>query len=388
MKKSKFNLKFVLSTVINVVLIITVVVLLLRLNQKDADYKEIETFNNIQDQKKIDIPSQKPQIAEKAMTKTSKKQKTTTKSKANKLPISLQDSDLSTIPYKSSYDKVINENTVRIFKKLRTKFKDVRSIDELCKKVYDHFLANHSQEDADILFKVFKAYLNCEFSMIEKSSKWKVPNTAEGLQQYIDKALNFRKDALGDDFADRLYGIEHKKLSYKIQKAIIAKDPNLYGHEKDKMIESLAFDLWGNEYEEALHSESPRPYDAYKEKLALYKKDFEEMDEDQKNRIINEFKQEMLSPKLIKNLEEAEKKHKEASKQGNVYLETKKAILDDKELSSTEKDEKIQNLQRNIFGKNIEAVQRAESLTQKMKEAMERAKTRTKTKTETETKMN
>jgi len=373
MKFSKRNVIIVVSAALNIILFLIVMRLLFIPSKKISTHDSAD-ITIPQEEKKSARSEQ--QLVEESKQVTDNNQHTLNQSgsKDTKLPFDL-DEPLN-ITYKPSYDKFLNENTVRNFKALRTKFKDVRSIEDLCNKVYADFLQHYSKEEADVLLKVFKAYLSCEFSMSSETSKWKVPNTADGLQGYIDNAFNFRKNRLGDKIAERLYGVEHHKLTFKVQKAIIAKNSELYGKEKEKMIDKLASDIWGNEYDKALHAESSRPYEVYKEKLALYKKDMSEMDDDQKKKMINQFKQELLSPKLIQNLEEAEKMTHQASQEGKAYLDAKQQILNDSNLSSEEKDKKVKALQEEVFGKNLEAFQRAESLSKKMKDSLDRGKSK------------
>ena len=263
----------------------------------------------------------------------------------------------------------VNNSTVDYFNQLSKMFPNAKTLDEHYSKIYEYLLSRYGKDEADTLFAVYKKFLKCEMDLKHERMKWGLPKNKEEWMQYIQKINNYRTDSLGKQISEKLFGNEYRNMIFKMKKEDIINDDTLYGHQKEQWLEDIAMDTWGDNYEDKMYSEFRTSYDMYKEKMKLYEKDFSEMDEEEKKEKIKEFRKQLLSDKLIKNLEEADEMTEKGYETINSYKSAETNILSDNKLTAKQKDQKIKELQDNTFGENADAFRRAEAIQKASKEA-------------------
>ncbi|MBF0451725.1 MAG: hypothetical protein HQK75_13555 [Candidatus Magnetomorum sp.] len=267
------------------------------------------------------------------------------------------------------YKSLINADTVDYFKHLSVMFPGVSSMDGHFDKIHDYLLSKYPKEKADALFETYKKYFKCETDLKYERVSWGVPKSADDWIEYINQTYNFRVNSMGKDIGPLLFGEEFKKLSFKLKKAKILDDDTLYGADKEKWIESLGMEVWGDKYQSTISGDVNSAFDVYKQKLSLYKKDFEDMNEEEKEAKIKEFRNELLSPELVKNLETAEKKTEEGKKRFESYQTEEQTILQNPDLDDEQRAEKINELQNETFKGNADAFRRGQALKQATQQA-------------------
>ena len=104
---------------------------------------------------------------------------------------------------------------------------------------------------------------------------------------------NFRREKLGKETADALFGREVKESEYLLRKAIIIGDNTLYGKEKENRLQKLKGDMWDGEVISMV--EDSNPYNRYQLKMQLYQKDLSELGEKERKLKVEEFRKEFFS---------------------------------------------------------------------------------------------
>jgi lipase chaperone LimK len=360
----KGKLILVCSFILNILLIVSVSIYYI--NTKDTP---TETWGAKQ-QSEQQMPE--PMIKKKMSHSSAAKKHKPEEKLSQQPPKPFHDSD-------DIYDKVdlkrlINSDTINYFKHLSVLFPGVSSMDGHFDKIYEYLLGKYPKEQADALFKTYKKYFKCETDLKYERVSWGTPKTADDWLAYLKRTYDFRLNSMGDNVGALLFGEEYKQLSYKIKKTKIIKDDSLYGADKEKFLEMLASETYGDQYQSAVSGDVNTAFDMYKLKLDLYKKDFEEMTEEEKKAKINEFRNELLSPELVSNLEAAEKKTAEGKKRYESYKEQESSIMQDPDLDDDQKAEQIKELQNNTFKGYADAFRRGQALRQATQEAANKLK--------------
>jgi lipase chaperone LimK len=147
---------------------------------------------------------------------------------------------------------------------------------------------------------------------------------------------------------------------YKVRKAHIIAEKNLYGKEKEKRISRLRSDFWGAEA--GILESLSNPYERYMEKLQVYTKDLAELDDAVRNVMIKEFRKEYFSPDTLKKLENLDDAMAFERLRERDYRSKEGDILNDPSLSQDQKTMKIEHLRDEIFGDEAEAFRRRENI--------------------------
>ncbi|KPA14113.1 Proteobacterial lipase chaperone [Candidatus Magnetomorum sp. HK-1] len=269
------------------------------------------------------------------------------------------------------YSSIINADTIDYFKHLSVMFPGISSIDGHFDKILEFLLTKYPKEQAEALFQVYKKYFKCETDLKNERVSWGFPKSADDWLEYIKRTYEFRLNSMGGKVGGLLFGTDYKKLSYKLKKSKILQDETLYGSDKEKWLEELGKEVWGDESQSTIYGDVNSSFDIYKQKMELYKKDLEEMTEEEKQEKIKEFRDELLTPELIENLEVAEKRTAEGKKRFESYKSEEQAIMQDPDMDETQKNERIKELQDKTYGVHADAFRRGQNI---LKETQEAAK--------------
>ena len=364
-KQGKIILVF--SIILNFFLVVSVGIIFMD-NQKSSD-KSWHNVKSVEDKSEdINIKSY-AKHSEKKHTNAMKEEKTEINEppKDNKTVVNEENEALKNFDYST----IINPNTIDYFKHLSVMFPGISSIDGHFDKIHEYLLKKYPKEEADALFHVYKKYFKCETELKNERVSWGFPKSSDEWINYVKNAYEFRLKNMGDKIGGLLFGTSYKKLSYKLKKAKILQDDTLYGADKEKWLEELGNEVWGDEYQGTIYSDVNSSFDLYKQKLELYKKDFEEMTDEEREEKLKEFRNDLLSPELVENMEKAEKRTAEGKQRFESYKSEEQSILQNQDLNEEQKQEKIKELQNKTYGTHADAFRRGQNI---QKESLEAAK--------------
>jgi len=228
--------------------------------------------------------------------------------------------------------------------------------------------SNFSEKEARTLFDTYKQHLQCKMDLMAEFKNFTSAQTPEEAIATLKRIQSFRRQRLGKELADKLYGAQVKAKEYAIRRSAIINDETLYGAEKEKRLDRLNEDMWGDEAAE-MEQQRTSAYNRYQEKLKMYKKDLAEMEsEAKKQEKINSFRKQFFKPETVERLNAIDRRMAEKETREQNYREKAKQIRDNTELDKTQKKEKIRELQQKTFGENAEAFRRREDIRQSRKE--------------------
>jgi len=256
-------------------------------------------------------------------------------------------------------DKIVNRYTLKYFKFLQSRFKDnsfEKHLDEVKKYIY----SSMDSSEADLLFALYRKYADYENIMADKLSNIDSLNSTSDYLDVIRMMKKIQVEMFGLENADILFGVSLKMKEYPIRRSGIINDNTIYAEEKEKRIKKLNIDMWGKEWQSVENSK--KPYVAYNEKLALYSKDFQEMNEAEKTEKINQVRKEVFPAEIVERLEKLDRDLEAEKDKEELYRRKQESINNDDTLSAAEKQNKIDILQKEIFGDNAELIRRRESI--------------------------
>jgi lipase chaperone LimK len=250
--------------------------------------------------------------------------------------------------------------TLKLFRFLEQRFAE-KSLNELSdhfNKVHRYLHSRFRETEAQRLFEIYQKYLKCQIE-ITNSSKYRLATeNPKHILRLLYTAQNFRRDKMGRESADALFGREVKENEYLLRRAMIIGDNTLYGNEKESRLQKLKSDMWGDKV--IFIGEDNNPYNRYQFKLQLYQKDSSELDDREYKLKIEEFRREFFSQEQIKKLHEVDEQFIKEKEKMERYRAAEKKILDARNMTREEKDKKIKTLQDKFFGKDAEAFRRRE----------------------------
>jgi lipase chaperone LimK len=177
----------------------------------------------------------------------------------------------------------------------------------------------------------------------------------------LKQIQQFRRDRLGVELADKLFGADVKAKEYAFRRADIVGDKLLYGEAKEDMLKQLNEDMWGEDADAV--EKHPNDYNRYKEKLLIYKKDMDEIDSDElRQKKIKEFRNEFFTPEVVKRLDKVDQQIVAEKQNNDDYREKEKKILENTGLTEETKNKKIEALQNEMFGEEADAFRRRENM--------------------------
>ena len=258
-----------------------------------------------------------------------------------------------------SSGRTVNRHTIRFFKYIQNMFKD-KSYDEHIAAVMEYLVSVMDPAEAQKLVEYYKKFLKYEDEAAALISSEGEMSSAEDYLQLLAKIKKIQTKYFGIDDAEILFGAEIKAQEYPVRRGAIMYDEKLYGKDKEERIASLNSDMWGEQADEIENSR--KPYVRYQDKLSIYDKDLDEMDEASRIEKISEFRENIFPPDVVERLNEVDKILSVESEQNKVYKANYEKIVSDSKLSDTEKKNKITELQNSIYGEQAESVRQIEEM--------------------------
>ncbi len=257
---------------------------------------------------------------------------------------------------------IVTAETLNLFRSLEQKFAE-KSINDLRKhfnNVRQYLQSQFKEAEAQRLFEIYQKYLECQIK-IGNDSKYEVKTPdPKYLLSLLYTVQNFRREKLGKETADALFGSEVKEREYLLRRSIIIGDNTLYGKEKENSLQKLKSDMWGVEAISMV--EDTNRYNRYQLKMQLYQKDFSELSEKEREIKIEEFRKEFFSKDQIKRLHEVDDRIAREKQNMERYRAAEQKILDLKDMPQEKKNKRIKSLQDKFFGKEADAFRRTEAM--------------------------
>ena len=242
---------------------------------------------------------------------------------------------------------VVNMYTVKFFKSLQMRFKDL-GYEEHLKTIYDYLHSTMSKTDADSLYSLYTKYVEYEKELSAITTSWGIPDNPDKALSFIRKMRDFQYAKFGKEIADELFGAELKAMEYPVRRGAIVNEESMYGAEKERRLRKLNRDMWGNE--SGVVENNTKPYDKYYEKLAIYEKDMSEMTPDEKVRKIQGLREEIFPPDVVARLDNVDCYFEREKELESLYRAREKEISTDKNLTREQKSAKIEALQNEMMG--------------------------------------
>jgi len=258
-------------------------------------------------------------------------------------------------------DKPVNVYTLKYFKHLQNLFKKSKNMGEHLEQIKNMIFSNFPTKEAEKIFELYHQYLQCEMDLAQEYKNWGVPTETEAMIEVLHKTQEFRRERLGRELADALFGADVKSKEYAIRRASIVKEKELYGEEKERQLGYLNEDMWGEDAQAV--EEYPRAYNRYQEKLQIYKKDLDEKEtEDDRKALVKQFREEYFAPDIVQRLEEVDQVVAAEKETEAEYKNNEQTILNNPDYSEQEKKDLIRDLQDDSFGENAEAFRRRDAM--------------------------
>jgi len=257
---------------------------------------------------------------------------------------------------------VVTAKTLDLFRFLEKEF-EVKSPNELndhFNKVEQYLNSKFSELEARKLYEIYQKYLRCQIVLVNDPKYSPKSADPHHLLILLESAHNFRREKLGKETADTLFGRDVKEREYRFRMSIIIGDNTLYGKEKESRLQKLKADMWDDEVISI--GEGGNPYNRYQLKLQLYHKDLSELGERERKLKVDEFKKEFFTKEQIKRLNEVDDQIAKEKENMERYRAAEQKILNLKDITQEEKDKRIKALQDEFFGKEAEAFRRREAI--------------------------
>jgi lipase chaperone LimK len=262
--------------------------------------------------------------------------------------------------------------TLKFFKHLEHKFRKSTTLGEHFDSVKQYLFSEFSETEARKLFNTYKEYLQCEMDLLEEYKHFSGVQTPEEAIDMLKQIQAFRRQRLGKELADRLFGTDVKAKEYAFRRAAIVRDNTLYGREKEERLAELNKDMWGDE--SAAVDAHRNAYNQYQETLQIYQKDLDEAaSEAARQKKLRQLREEHFSPEVVAKFEEIDQQMDEAAEREKTYREQAGAIESNEALSEAEKEKRIRNLQSEVFGEDAAAFRRREAIRKGREEMKKRS---------------
>jgi len=255
---------------------------------------------------------------------------------------------------------IATAETLKLFRFLEQRFaeKSINELNEHFNKVRQYLYTKFKEAEAQRLFEIYQNYLECQIE-ITNSNKYRLATEdPRHILSLLYMAHNLRRDKIGQENADVLFGSEVKENEYLLRRAMIIGDSTLYGKEKESRLQKLKQDMWDNKVISV--GEDNNPYNRYQLKLQLYQKDLSELGDKEFKTKIEVFRKEFFSKEQIKRLHEVDDQIAREKENVERYRAAEKRILNSKDMTQEEKNKKIKALQEKFFGKDADSFRRRE----------------------------
>jgi lipase chaperone LimK len=268
---------------------------------------------------------------------------------------------------KYNFQGLITADTLRYFRFLDRKFelKSIDALDDHYHQIRQYLVSQYQEADARKLFDIYRNYLDCEIKLATNGQYHAQTPDLRKLLDLLFRIQIFRREKMGKETADALFGGEVKEKEYFLRKEIILADPALYGKEKERGLRKLEMDMWeGSIVPVDAHD---NPYNQYMSRKQMYQKDLHEADEKNRGRMIEEFRREFFSAEQMKRLREVDAQMAAEAENLKRYREAEQKILNTKNMPDTQRNEKIKALQDKFFGADADAFRRLEAIQRDLK---------------------
>lgn len=260
--------------------------------------------------------------------------------------------------------------TFKFFKHLEHQFRKSATLGEHFDEVKKYLFAEFSDTEAQILFDTYKDYLLCEMDLVEEFRNLTSARSTEEAIVVLRRIQDFRRDRLGAELADKIFGADVKAKEYAFRRADIVGDKALYGEAKEAQLKKLNEDMWGEDA--ASVEEHPNNYNRYREKLLIYDKDLQDLDtEDSRKAKIKEFRTQFFPPEVVERLDAVDRQIAAESSKEADYRAKEQQILADTGTTEETKQKQIEALQNELFGEEAEAFRRGETMRLELEKMMQ-----------------
>lgn len=257
---------------------------------------------------------------------------------------------------------MVTTDALDLFRSLERQYA-VNSIDEISRHyegVRQDLHARFQPADAQLLFENYKTFLACQIALVNDSRFETKSMDPKELLAQLSQIQNFRREKLGRETADALFGKKVKDHEYLLRRLIIIGSPDRYGKEKEKHLQKLKEDMWGGE--NVSIGEDQEPYNLYEQKLQIYARDLSETDEINRRQKIEEFRKEYFTPEQIDRLRKADAEVAAEEEHLKRYRAEENKILQTTGMSQDQQDGAIKALQDQYFGTEADAFRRREAM--------------------------
>ena len=254
---------------------------------------------------------------------------------------------------------IINSYTIKFFKHLQRKYKDM-PLEKHLETVRQYLLSIMNRDRAESIFALYKKFTMYEIKLSDEMKNWENPGSPTEMLRYLRNLQDFRRQYFGDEVADLLFGPRVKSQEYQIRRSSIVRDDDLYGAEKEKRLQELNSQMWDNTGDAITSMQEP--YERYQEKLEIYQKDLSELPGSEKEQKVDEFRKEFFTPETIERLEKVDQQLAAEKQTEEKYRQAEQKVKSDPNLTASEKDARIRELQKEYFGEQAEAFRRREAI--------------------------
>ncbi|MDY6831380.1 MAG: lipase chaperone [Thermodesulfobacteriota bacterium] len=246
----------------------------------------------------------------------------------------------------------ISVATLAYFNYLGALFADSPDLPSHLEKVKALLFEQLPEERAGMLYSLYESYLTCELELSEMLADRPEPKTAAEVVGLLAEAQQFRREYLGADVADALFGADIKTREYALRRSAVAGDTHLYGQEKEARIDRLTEEMWGDQAQAV--NDYSQPFHRYREKLQVYARDMAEMETDaQREEMVKAFRNRYFSPEVVAQLEAIDVQMVQQQKADERFEQEKEQILGNDSLSREEKDAALRALAREVYGEQL-----------------------------------
>jgi lipase chaperone LimK len=257
---------------------------------------------------------------------------------------------------------IVTAETLNLFRSLEQQFaeKSINDLNEHFNKVRQYLNSQFDESEATRLFDIYQKYMKCQIK-ISNGGKYEVKNQdPRYLLSLLYTIQNFRREELGKETADALFGSEVKESEYSLRRALIIGDNTLYGKEKESRLQKLKMDMWDGEA--VSMPEDSNPLNRYQFKMQLYQKDFSELGKKEREIKTEDFRKEFFTKEQIERLNEVDAQITKEKQDMEHYHAAEQNILNLRDITPEEKDKRIKLLQYKFFGKEAESFRRREAM--------------------------
>lgn len=253
--------------------------------------------------------------------------------------------------------------TLRYFKWLGHECRKAASEEEHLALVRERIFSRFPPEEARQLFDTYRRYLACEMEAAKLSRRFgRISSVEEGLL-LLREIQAYRRENLGKDLADRLYGEQVKESEYSIRRAAIIRDNTLYAMEKQDQLRRLDQDMWGETLETENDLSNADAYARYRDALSLHQKDLDEItSEADRQAYINDLRGQYFPPDAVARIKAAREQQDREQQTEQDYDDRKRQIANNMDLSEEQKTQEIDRLRQETFGDQAEAMKRRETI--------------------------